>query len=223
MASEPPNPAASALGNPPSIVPSRTASHSQHIKPVNLTLCLPSCVLLYTAIFHTPQTAPSPFPSLLSAGRSVTIAHADADANATPQPVSNEPLLPRASRRSPFPRPLVPSVSLDLDALRFAIPFFPFRGATTMNLPYYPHSWLSRAISATSHLQRRTVKFVNQQTCRFDAQPLPAETTASLPYHPTLSKSGKSAAQLGNGDRMLIEHTSFKVAEIILRPAMAGN
>ena len=63
---------------------------------------------------------------------------------------------------------------------------------------------------------------VNQQTQRSEAQSLSAETAASSLSHPTLSRTGKGAAQLGNNsDGMPIQHYSLKVDEIILRPASA--
>jgi len=130
MAGKPPFPALAALGNALSLSLAtsafrlffrpRTASHSQHIKPVYLAISLPSIVLFYTALFHTPSTARSPSIPL---GRHIadTII---AVANATPQPVSNAPLL--LAPRALHSRSLVPSVSLVLDAVRFAIPSLSF-------------------------------------------------------------------------------------------------
>jgi len=80
-----------------------------------------------------------------------------------------------------------------------------------------------RAIHASSPHQRSAAKMVNQQTQRSEAQSLSAETAASPLSHPTLSRTGKGAAQLGNnGGGMPIQHDSLKVDEIILRPASAG-
>ena len=80
-----------------------------------------------------------------------------------------------------------------------------------------------RAIQASSPHQRSAAKMMNQQTQRSEAQSLSAETAASPLSHPTLPRTGKSAAQLGNnGDGMPIQHDSLKVDEIILRPASAG-
>jgi len=75
-------------------------------------------------------------------------------------------------------------------------------------------------IPTSPPLQRYVAKVANQQT----RKSLPAETTAPPLSHPTLSKTGKGAAHLGNnGDRMPIQHASLKVDEIILRPATAGD
>jgi hypothetical protein len=98
------------------------------------------------------------------------------------------------------------------------------RGPLSLARPWQPTTKPSRiAIPASSLPQRSAAKAVNQQTYRSDAQSLSAETTVSSLSHPTLSRTGKGAAHLGNnGDEMRIQHASLKVDEIILRPASAG-